>query len=76
MKNTTLKPGIDINEFESLLWDINKKLNDRMKRLNPNKSGQDDERNQLKNIQSFLREAHSEVFIYAQDRAKGKYTNK
>jgi len=75
MKNTTLKPGIDINEFESLLWDINKKLNDRMKRLNPNKSGQDDERNQLENIQSFLREAHSEVFTYDRDRAKGKYTN-
>ena len=76
METTTAKPGIDINEFEALLWNINKKLNDRMKRLDPNKSGQDDERNQLQSIQSFLNEAHSEVFTYDRDRAKGKYTNK
>jgi len=76
METQTAKPGIDINEFEALLWNINKKLNDRMKRLDPNKSGQDDERNQLQSIQSFLNEAHSEVFTYDRDRAKGKYTNK
>ena len=76
IENMETKPGIDVNEIESLLWDITKKLNDRIERLDPNKSGQDDERNQLESIQSFLREVHSEVFIYDRDRAKGKYTNK
>ena len=76
MKNTTLKPRIDINEFESILLDLTEILNDRMEHLDPNKSGQDDERNQLENIQAFLREVHSEVFIYDLDRAKGKYNNK
>ena len=75
METQTAKPGININEFESLLWNINKKLNDRMKRLDPNKGGQDDERNQLQSIQSFLNEAHSEVFTYDRDLSKGKYTN-
>ena len=71
MENT--KPGIDVNEIETLLWDITKKLNDRIELLNPNKSGQDDEINQLQNIQSFLNEVHSEVFTYDQERWKGKY---
>jgi len=71
MENT--KPGIDVNEIETLLWDITKKLNDRIELLNPNKSGQDDEINQLQNIQSFLNEVHSEVFTYDQNRSKGKY---
>jgi len=71
-----MKPRIDINEFESLLWDITKKLNDRMEHLDPNKSGQDDEINQLQSIQSFLNEVHSEVITYDQERSKGKYTNK
>jgi len=75
MKNTTLKPRIDINEFESILLDLAERLNDRMEHLDPNKSGQDDERNQLQNIQIFLDAAHSEVFTYDQERAKGKYTN-
>jgi len=74
MENT--KPGIDVNEIETLLWDITKKLNDRIELLNPNKSGQDDEINQLIKIQCSLNEAHSQFFIYDQDRAKGKYTNK
>ena len=69
------KPGIDVNEIETLLWDITKKLNDRIELLNPNKSGQDDEINQLQNIQSFLNEVHSEVFTYDEELAKGKYTN-
>ena len=73
--NMETKPGIDINEFESLLWDIDKKLIERIELLDPNKSGQDDEIYQLNNIRSFLNEAHSEVFIYDDDRAKGKYTN-
>jgi len=75
METQTAKPGININEFESLLWDLTKKLNDRMKCLHPYESGQDDEIHQLENIQSFLNEAHSEVFTYDRDRAKGKYTN-
>ena len=73
IENMKTKPGIDINEFESLLWDINKKLNDRIELLDPNKSGQVDEIYQLENIQSFLSEVHSEVFTYDQDRSKGKY---
>jgi len=71
MENT--KPGIDINEIESLLWDITKKLNDRIEHLDPNISGQVDEIYQLQNIQSFLNEVHSEVFTYDQERWKGKY---
>jgi len=67
------KPGIDVNEIETMLWNINKKLIERIVRLDPNESGQDDERNQLKNIQSVLNEAHSEVFTYDQNRSKGKY---
>jgi len=74
MENT--KPGIDTNEIETLLWNIAKKLNDRIELLDPNKSGPQDEINQLENITAFLNEAHSEVFTYDQDRAKGKYTNK
>ena len=76
MKNTTLKPGIDVNEIEALLWDITKKLNDRIELLDPNVSGPQDEINQLENIKCFLNEAHSEVFTYDRDRARGKYTNK
>jgi len=75
METTIKKPGININEFESLLWGINKKLSDRIERLDPNISGQDDEINQLENIQSFLQEAHSEVITYDRERSKGKYTN-
>ena len=73
MEKTTVNPGIDINEFESLLWDLTKKLNDRMELLDPNKSGQVDEIYKLENIQSFLNEVHSEVFTYDRDRARGKY---
>ena len=76
MKTTTLKPRIDINEFESILLDLAERLNDRMEHLDPNKSGQVDEIYQLQNIQSFLNEVHSEVFTYDQNRSKGKYTNK
>ena len=75
METQTAKPGIDINEFEALLWNINKKLNDRIELLDPNVSGPQDEINQLENIKCFLNEAHSEVFTYDRDRAKGKYTN-
>jgi len=75
METTTVKPGIDINEFEALLWNINKKLNDRIELLDPNVSGPQDEINQLENIKCFLNEAHSEVFTYDRDRSKGKYTN-
>ena len=75
METQIAKPGININEFESLLWGITKKLNDRIELLDPNVSGQDDEINQLENIKCFLNEAHSEVFTYDRDRAKGKYTN-
>jgi len=71
-----MKPGIDTNEIESLLWDIDKKLIERIELLDPNKSGQDDEIHQLDNIRSFLNEAHSEVLTYDEDLAKGKYTNK
>jgi len=71
-----MKPRIDINEFESILLDLAERLNDRMDHLDPNKSGQVDEIYQLENIRSFLNEVHSEVFIYDQNRAKGKYTNK
>ena len=73
MKNTTLKPRIDINEFESTLLDLAEKLNDRIEHLDPNKSGQDDEIYQLQSIQLFLSEVHSEVFTYDQERWKGKY---
>ena len=73
MKTTTLKPRIDINEFESILLDLAERLNDRMEHLDPNISGQVDEIYQLENIQSFLSEVHSEVFTYDQDRSKGKY---
>ena len=73
MKTTTLKPRIDINEFESILLDLAERLNDRMDHLDPNISGQVDEIYQLENIQSFLNEVHSEVFIYDQDRSRGKY---
>ena len=76
IENMEAKPGIDVNEIESLLWDITKKLNDRIELLDPNVSGQDDEINQLENIQAFLNEAHSEVFTYDYNRARGKYTNK
>jgi len=69
----TLKPRIDINEFESILLDLAERLNDRIYHLDPNISGQVDEIYQLENIQSFLNEVHSEVFIYNQDRSKGKY---
>jgi len=75
METTTVKPGIDINEFEALLWNINKKLNDRIELLDPNVSGPQDEINQLENIKCFLNEAHSEVFTYDRDLSKGKYTN-
>ena len=75
MKTTTLKPRIDINEFESILLDLAERLNDRMEHLDPNISGQVDEIYQLENIQSFLSEVHSEVFTYDQNRSKGKYTN-
>jgi len=75
MEATTTKPEINIDEFETLLWDLTKKLNDRMELLDPNISGQVDEIYQLENIQSFLNEAHSEVFTYDRDRSKGKYTN-
>ena len=71
-----MEPRIDINEFESILLDLAERLNDRVEHLDPNISGQDDEINQLQSIQSFLSEAHSEVFTYDQERAKGKYTNK
>ena len=71
-----MKPRIDINEFESILLDLAERLNDRMDHLDPNKSGQVDEIYQLENIRSFLNEVHSEVFIYDQNRSKGKYTNK
>jgi len=73
IENMKTKPRIDINEFESILLDLAERLNDRMEHLDPNKSGQDDEIHQLQNIQSFLNEAHSEVFTYDQDRARGKY---
>ena len=73
MKTTTLKPRIDINEFESILLDLAERLNDRMDHLDPNISGQVDEIYQLQNIQSFLNEVHSEVFTYDQNRSKGKY---
>jgi len=73
MKNTTLKPRIDINEFESILLDLAERLNDRMEHLDPNISGQVDEIYQLQSIQSFLNEVHSEVFTYDQNRSKGKY---
>ena len=73
MKTTTLKPRIDINEFESILLDLAEKLNDRIYHLDPNISGQVDEIYQLENIQSFLNEVHSEVFTYDQNRSKGKY---
>jgi len=73
MKTTTLKPRIDINEFESILLDLAERLNDRMEHLDPNISGQVDEIYQLENIQSFLSEVHSEVFTYDQNRSKGKY---
>ena len=76
IENMETKPGIDVNEFETLLWGITKKLNDRIELLDPNKSGQDDEINQLQRITAFLNEAHSEVFTYDQDRARGKYNNK
>ena len=76
IENMEAKPGIDVNEIESLLWDITKKLNDRIELLDPNVSGQDDEINQLGNITAFLNEAHSEVFTYDYNRARGKYTNK
>ena len=75
MEATTTKPEINIDEFETLLWDLTKKLNDRMELLDPNISGQVDEIYQLENIQSFLNEAHSEFFTYVQKKAKGKYTN-
>ena len=75
MKTTTLKPRIDINEFESILLDLAGRLNDRIYHLDPNISGQVDEIYQLQNIQSFLNEVHSEVFTYDQNRSKGKYTN-
>ena len=73
MKSTIEKPGININEFENILWNINKKLSDRIDHLDPNISGQVDEIYQLQNIQSFLNEVHSEVFTYDQNRSKGKY---
>ena len=69
----TLKPRIDINEFESILLDLAERLNNRMEHLDPNISGQVDEIYQLENIQSFLSEVHSEVFTYDQNRSKGKY---
>ena len=76
MKNTTLKPRIDINEFESILLDLAERLNDRIVVLDPDISGPQDEINQLERIQSLLNNVHSEVFTYDQDRARGKYTNK
>jgi len=75
MKSTIAKPGININEFENILWNINKKLSDRIERLDPNFSGQDDEINQLENIKCFLSQAQSEVIKYDSEREKGKYTN-
>ena len=75
IENMETKSGIDVNEIESLLWNIAKKLNDRIELLDPNVSGPQDEINQLENIKCFLNEAHSEVFTYDRDRAKGKYTN-
>ena len=75
MEATIAKPGININEFETLLWVITKKLNERIELLDPNISGPQDEINQLENIKCFLNEAHSEVFTYDRDRSKGKYTN-
>jgi len=75
MKSTIEKPGINIDEFETLLWSITKKVNDRIELLDPNKSGQVDEIYQLEKIQSFLNEVNSEFFIYVQKKAKGKYTN-
>ena len=75
MKSTIEKHGININEFENILWNISKKLSDRIERLDPNVSGQDDEINQLENIKCFLLQAHSEVITYDSERAKGKYTN-
>ena len=74
MENT--KPGIDINEIETMLWNIAKKLNDRREHLDPNKSGQDDEINQLIKIQCSLNEVHSQFFKYDHEQSKGKYTNK
>ena len=71
MENT--KPGIDINEFESILLDLAERLNDRVEHLDPNVSGPQDEINQLERIQSFISEVHSEVFTYDQNRSKGKY---
>ena len=73
IENMETKPRIDINEFESTLLDLEENLNERMEHLDPNISGQVDEIYQLENIQSFLNEVHSEVFIYNQDRSKGKY---
>ena len=75
MKTTIEKPGININDFETLLWSITKKVNDRIELLDPNISGQVDEIFQLENIQSFLNEVNSELFTYVQKKAKGKYTN-
>ena len=75
IENMETKPGINIDEFETLLWSITKKVNDRIELLDPNKSGQVDEIYQLENIQSFLNEVNSEFFIYVQKKAKGKYTN-
>ena len=69
------KPRIDINEFESILLDLAKRLNDVIYHLDPNISGQVDEIYQLENIQSFISEVHSEVFTYDEELAKGKYTN-
>ena len=71
--NMEAKPRIDINEFESILLDLAERLNDRMDHLDPNKSGQDDEINQLQHIRSFLREAHLELFTYDHEQSKGKY---
>ena len=73
IENMETKPRIDINEFESTLLDLEENLNERMEHLDPNISGQVDEIYQLENIQSFLNEAHSEVFTYDRDRSKGKY---
>ena len=73
IENMETKPGIDINEFESILLDLAEKLNDRMEHLDPNISGQDDEIYQLQGIQSSLSKVHLNVIIYDRNRSKGKY---
>jgi len=73
IENMETKPRIDINEFESTLLDLAERLNDKRNHLDPNKSGQDDEINQLIKIQCSLNEVHSQFFKYDHEQSKGKY---